>query len=98
MVQSAFLRESPPSTAKIVAELWLTRHQNASESLTIRAGKNAANRLPNLKFIGYYGKSWSDRICFRKPRVTSSNLVVGSTFLQRGDRRDHPPSKNLSTI
>jgi hypothetical protein len=48
---------SPAADSEIMAKLWLKRHQNVSQSLTVRAGKDAANRLPNHKFIGYYGKS-----------------------------------------
>ena len=52
-----FAENSPEAKPEIMAELWLKRQQNASKSVANRAAKNAANGLPNLNFIGYYGKS-----------------------------------------
>src|ERR1035438_1827550 len=54
-----FAENSPEAKPEIMAELWLKRQQSASKSVANRAAKNTANWLPNLKFIGYYGKSWN---------------------------------------
>jgi hypothetical protein len=48
---------SPAARPEIMAKLWLKRHQNASQSLTVRAEKDTANRLLNQKFVGFYGKN-----------------------------------------
>jgi hypothetical protein len=47
---------SPAAQPEIMAKLWLTRHQNASESLTIQALGDTAKWLSNLKFTDYFGK------------------------------------------
>jgi hypothetical protein len=47
---------SPRAGSEIMAKLWLKRHQNASQSLTVRVVGSTAKWLSNQKFMDYFGK------------------------------------------
>src|ERR1035441_2211550 len=51
-----FAENSSEAKPEIMAELWLTRQQNASKSIANRAVGDAALWLSNLKFTDYFGK------------------------------------------